>query len=192
MAGSARYTALLDANALYTAPVRDLLLSLAVAGLYSARWTSQIQNEWVTRLSQNRPEIADRLPRVIALMNQAIPDCLITNYEPLIAGIDDLPEAGDRHVLAAAIQGHADAIVTFNLKHFPAHVVSKYDIEVQHPDDFVMNQLELRQLEALEAVKNMRARLKNPVQTPDHLISTLERCRLPLTAGYLRSVCGLI
>lgn len=192
MAGSARYTALLDANTLYPAPVRDLLLTLAVAGLYSARWTSQIQNEWVARLSQKRPEIADRLPRVVALMNQAIPDCLVTNYERLIAGIDDLPDAGDRHVLAAAIQGHADAIVTFNLKHFPADVVSKYDIEVQHPDDFAMNQLELRQLEALEAVKNMRARLKNPVQTPEQLITTLERCGLPLSAGYLRSVSGLI
>ena len=86
----------------------------------------------------------------------------------------------------------ADVIVTRNLRHFLADTLNPYDIEVQHPDDFAMNQLELRQLEALEAVKNMRARLNNPVQTPEQLVTTLERCGLPLTAGYLRSVSGLI
>ena len=55
MAGSARYTAVLDANTLYPAPVRDLLLSLAVDGLYHARWTNRIHEEWTRNLVLKRP-----------------------------------------------------------------------------------------------------------------------------------------
>lgn len=156
MAGSARYTALLDANTLYPAPLRDLLLSLAVHGLYHARWTARIHDEWTHNLARNRPELAERLPQLVALMNRIIPDCLIENYEALIDGLA-LPDAGDRHVLAAAITGHVDAIVTFNLKDFPGEVLARYNIEAQHPDDFVLNQLELRQIDALAAIKAMRA-----------------------------------
>ena len=161
MAGSARYTAFLDANTLYPAPLRDLLLSLAVDGLYHARWTVRIHDEWTRNLAMNRPELAERLPQLVALMNRIVPDCLIENYEALIDGLE-LPDAEDRHVLAAAITGHVDAIVTFNLKDFPGDVLGRYNIEAQHPDEFVLNQLELRQIDALAAIKAMRARLRRP------------------------------
>ena len=191
MAGSARYTALLDANTLYPAPLRDLLLSLAVDGLYHARWTDRIHDEWTRNLAQNRPELAERLPELVALMNRIVPDCLIENYDGLIDGLA-LPDAEDRHVLAAAITGHVDAIVTFNLKDFPVEVLARYNIEAQHPDDFVLNQLELRQLDALAAIKAMRARLRRPPQSAIELIATLERAGLPASAAHLRRAEALI
>ena len=191
MAGSARYTALLDANTLYPAPLRDLLLSLAVDGLYHARWTDRIHDEWTRNLAQNRPELAERLPELVALMNRIVPDCLIENYDGLIDGLA-LPDAEDRHVLAAAITGHVDAIVTFNLKDFPVEVLARYNIEDQHPDDFVLNQLELRQLDALAAIKAMRARLRRPPQSAIELIATLERAGLPASAAHLRRAEALI
>ncbi len=58
MAGSSQYTAVLDANTLYPAPLRDLMLSLAVDGLYHARWTTRIHEEWVWNLTRNRPELS--------------------------------------------------------------------------------------------------------------------------------------
>jgi len=191
MAGSARYTALLDANTLYPAPLRDLLLSLAVDGLYHARWTARIHDEWTRNLAMNRPELAERLPQLVALMNRIVPDCLIENYEALIDGLE-LPDAEDRHVLAAAIAGHVDAIVTFNLKDFPEDVLGRYDIEAQHPDEFVLNQLELRQIDALAAIKAMRARLRRPPQSAAELIATLERAGLPASAAHLRRAQALI
>ena len=191
MAGSARYTAVLDANTLYPAPLRDLLLSLAVDGLYHARWTSRIHEEWTRNLVLNRPEIAPRLAALVELMNRSVPDCLVDNYEGLIAGLA-LPDPDDRHVLAAAIAGHADAIVTFNLKDFPADALDPHQIEAIHPDDFILNQLELRPYEALAAVKKMRARLTRPPQTAAELIATLERARLPATAAHLRQAQALI
>lgn len=191
MAGSARYTAVLDANVLYPTLVRDLLLSLATSGLYHARWTVDIHDEWTRHLAQDRPDLADKLPAVVALMNEAVPDCLVENYKPLV-GCVELPDPNDRHVLAAAIAGHADCIVTFNVKDFPHEATSRHGIEVQHPDDFVMNQLQLQQLVALEAVKRMRARWRNPERTASELINALEHRGLPLTAEHLRQASSLI
>lgn len=191
MAGSSQYTAVLDANTLYPAPLRDLLLSLAVDGLYHARWTARIHEEWVRNLARNRPELEVQLGALVELMNRSVPDCLVENYEGLIAGLV-LPDPDDRHVLAAAIAGHADAIVTFNLKDFPADALDAHQIEAIHPDDFVLNQLELRPYEALAAVKKMRARLTRSPQTAAELISTLERSGLPATAAHLRQAQALI
>ena len=191
MAGSARYTAVLDANTLYPAPVRDLLLSLAVDGLYHARWTNRIHEEWTRNLVLKRPEIEPRLAALVELMNRSVPDCFVDNYEALIPGLV-LPDPDDRHVLAAAIAGHADAIVTFNLKDFPADALDPHQIEAIHPDDFILNQLELRPYEALAAVKKMRARLTRPPLTATELIATLERSGLPAAASHLRQAQALI
>ena len=191
MAGSARYTAILDANTLYPMLVRDLLLSLATAGLYHARWTAAIHDEWTRNLAKDRPDLAPRLPEIVAAMDSAVPDCLVENYEPLI-GCVALPDAKDRHVLAAAIAGHADAIVTFNIKHFPADVLLSHGIEVQHPDDFVMNQLQLQELVAINAIKKMRARWKNPERSAADLIAALEKREMPLTAMHLKQAEALI
>lgn len=191
MAGSSQYTAILDANTLYPAPLRDLLLSLAIEGLYHARWTARIHEEWVRNLIGNRPELKPRLGALVELMNRSVPDCLVENDEGLITGLV-LPDPDDRHVLAAAIAGHADAIVTFNLKDFPADALDSHQIEAIHPDDFVLNQLELRPFEALAAVKKMRARLNRPPQTAAELIATLERSGLPASAAHLRQAQALI
>lgn len=192
MSGSARYTAVLDACVLYPAPLRDLLLSLAQTGMYHARWSHQIQDEWVRNLLIKRPDLKkEDLARTCKAMNASVLDCLIENYET-VASTLELPDPDDRHVLGAAIIGHADAIVTFNLRDFPAEILSVYNIEAQHPDDFIANQLDLRQLEALAAIKAMRARLRNPPKTASELITTLERNQLPLTASILRMAEDLI
>jgi predicted nucleic acid-binding protein len=113
------YTAILDANVLYPAPMRDVLIEIAVTDLFKAKWSEDIHREWIDSLLRNEPH-RDRaaLERTRDLMNRAVRDCLVTGYEPLIQSIA-LPDADDRHVLAAAIVGRCDMIVTQNLKHFP-------------------------------------------------------------------------
>ena len=191
MAGSSRFTAILDANVLYPQLLRDTLLSLTVAGLYHARWSATIHDEWTRNLAKDRPELAARLPAVVERMNASVPDCLVTNYEKLANSIE-LPDPDDRHVVAAAIVGHADAIVTFNIKDFPQAVMQLYGIEVQHPDEFVMNQLQLQKIPALSAIKKMRARWTNPQRPAEELIAAFEKRGLPLTADLLREAVDLI
>ena len=191
MAGSARYTVILDANVLYPQLLRDTLLSLAGANLYHARWSATINAEWVRNLAKNKPDIADKLSEVVKLMCASVPDCLVTHYEMLADSIE-LPDRDDRHVVAAAIVGHADAIVTFNLKDFPRAVLQPYGIEVQHPDEFVVNQLQLKKIPALSAIKKMRARWTNPARSAQELITAFELRGLPLTADLLREAAALI
>lgn len=191
MAGSARYTAVLDANVLYPALLRDLLLSLAHADLYSAKWSAHIRDEWTRTLQNNKPHMAQKIQLAAELMEQAIPDCLVMGYEHLIDGLQ-LPDPNDRHVLAAAIAGHADAIITWNERDFPAEVLDPFGIELQTPDEFVLNQIMLRAPIALTAIKGMRQRWERPSVTAMELVDLLEKRGLPQTAAHLRDVVQLI
>jgi hypothetical protein len=192
MAGYLRYTAVLDACTLYPAPLRDLMLSLASTGMFHARWTLMIQEEWISNLSANRPDLhRDALLRTAALMNSAVEDCLIEGFDFLIDSLT-LPDPGDRHVLAAAIVGHADAIVTFNLKDFPPSILSAHGVEVLHPDDFLVAQYDLASLEFLKCVKTTRLRLRNPHKAPEEMVAIYEAQGLPQTALLLKDAIGLI
>lgn len=193
MAGSARYTAILDANVLYPATLRDLLLSLARDGLFHARWTERIQDEWVSSLLARRPELeATALRRTCALMAQAVPDSVVQGWQHIEPGLTGLPDPDDRHVLAAAICGHADAIVTFNLADFPAAALAPFGVEALHPDDFLLNQLDLNPIAALKAIKAMRARWRNPQLSVMDLSGAIEKLQMPLVAARLRDVAELI
>lgn len=192
MAGIVRYVAVLDACVLYPAPTRDLLLSLAHADLYHAKWSQDIQDEWVNNLLANRPDLTrEQLEKTCRDMARAIPDCMTENYAHLIPTVT-LPDPNDRHVLAAAIKCGADAIVTANLSDFPSSILDLNGIEAQHPDDFVMNQIELSERHALEAIKVMRQRLRNPSRSAAELIATIEQQQMPQTAAYLRNWQALI
>jgi predicted nucleic acid-binding protein len=159
MAGSYSYTVILDACVLYPAPLRDLLLSLATEGVFRARWTAIIQDEWTRNVLANYPDVKpDALQSIVALMNQAVEDCLVENFEYLIESLA-LPDSNDRHVLAAAIAAHADAIVTFNLKDFPETIAKAHGIEILHPDDFLVAQYDLAPVRVLKIVKALRERL---------------------------------
>lgn len=76
------------------------------------------------------------------LMDKHAADALVTGYEDLIEGLQ-LPDADDRHVLAAAIQGRADVIVTANVRDFPVDILTLFEIEAQHPDEFILHLLGL-------------------------------------------------
>lgn len=192
MAGFYRYTAILDACVLYPAPLRDLLLTLAEASVFGARWTTLIQQEWMRNLLSNRPDLSqESLEKTVAAMNEAIDDSLVENYEYLIESLA-LPDPDDRHVLAAAVVGHADAIVTFNLKDFPQEYVSRHGIEILHPDDFLVAQYDLNQIKVLTAVKNIRAKLKKPPKTAEQLILIYEQQGLSRTGKLLRAAIELL
>ncbi len=115
----ANFTALHDARVLYPATRRDFLMSLAETNLFRARRTDRIHDEWMRNLLADRTDLTrQQVERTRQFMDAAVPDCLISGYEDLIAALE-LPDADDRHVLAAAIRGRVDVIVTLNLKDFP-------------------------------------------------------------------------
>lgn len=138
-----RFSALLDACVLVPIALADTFLRLAEAGLYRPLWSSTILDEMVAAVEEIHPDLADgRARRRAEVMRKAFEDACVTGWEPLLAGID-LPDVDDRHVVAAAQRGRADIIVTFNLRDFPTTILDDLDIEIQHPDEFLLNQLDL-------------------------------------------------
>lgn len=179
------FIALYDACVLYPAALRDLLMHLARTGAFRARWTARIHDEWTRNVLANRPDIAPpRLQRTRELMDAAVPDCLVTGYEDIEAGLH-LPDVDDRHVLAAAIVGHASVIVTFNLKDFPAEVLKPKGIEAQDPDEFIRHLFDLNPGAVMSAVRAQRETLKDPPYTARQLLDTFLEQRLVSTVAAL-------
>ena len=177
---------LFDANVLYPAPMRDLLIQLALSGLFRACWTEQINDEWIEALLKNEPH-RDRqnLERTRMLMNKAVRGCLIEDYYGLIPSLKGLPDENDRHVLAAAIAGQCDCIVTQNLKDFPDVALATYGVEAQHPDEFLSDLINLSPLTFCKCVQMVRARLKNPPYGVAQYIDILRNVGLIATARAL-------
>jgi predicted nucleic acid-binding protein len=185
-------TAIYDANILYPAPLRDLFIRLAQAGLVRARWTDTIHDEWLRNVLKDNPQTtAERLARTRALMNEAVRDCLVTGYEDLIDSLA-LPDPDDRHVLAAAIRGGAEIIVTYNLKDFPREMLARFDIEAQHPDDFLLSLFDLAPGLVCAAIKRQRESLRNPPKTAEEILATLESQGLTQAVARLREFADLL
>jgi hypothetical protein len=159
---SSRFTVLYDACVLYPAPLRDFLMWLGLSGKYQARWTERINEEWQRNLLIKRPDLTQaQLDRTAHLMQIAIPDALVDGYEDLIAGLS-LPDADDRHVLAAAIRCRASVIVTFNERDFPREALEPFGIEAQHPDAFIDDLFDLDPAVVIHAAQRQRTQLKHP------------------------------
>ena len=188
MIHSARFTALLDANVLYPITLRDNLMNLAELELYIPKWTAEIHDEWIRSVLEKRADLTrERLERTQRMMESAFPDSNITNYEELMEGLS-LPDKKDRHVLAAAIRGNVDVIVTFNLKDFPINYLKTYEVEVQDPDEFITNLISLNEAESLEAFNNMVTNFQKPPRTKAEVMHSLKKCGLFKSMSLLNEI----
>lgn len=174
----AQLVVICDANMFYSVVLTDLLLSLAVTGLFSPRWTEQIHDEWVRNLLADRPDLDPRkIARRRQQMDTAIDECLIEGYEDLIDGLQ-LPDPADRHVLAAAIRAQAQLILTFNLKDFPASALTPYGLTALAPDEFFSSLLQATPDAVQDTLETMRARKTRPPLSRAELLHKLEKQQL--------------
>jgi hypothetical protein len=103
-----------------------------------------------------------------------------------------LPDPDDRHILAAAIHAGADVIVTCNLTDFPAETLAGFNIEAQHPDDFLVYLFDQAPGVVCAAVKRQRESLRNPPKAAEELLATLESHGLTQAVARLRQFTELI
>jgi hypothetical protein len=177
---------------LYSAPLRDLLLELAVADVYRARWSADIHREWMNALLRNKPHSTRAaLERTRELMNRAVLDAQVTGYERVLRHVE-LPDANDRHVLAAAIVGGCDVILTMNVRHFPAEALADHGITAEVPDAFLARALDHAGPSFLASAARVRHRLQKPPVGIDAYLETLAAHGLEATAAKLKAYAKLL
>ncbi|MDQ8704693.1 PIN domain-containing protein [Streptomyces sp. LHD-70] len=176
-----------DACVLYPSTLRDLLIRIAQSGLVQAKWSDRILDEVFDNLAENRPDLdPTRLSRTRQLMIRAVRDSMVVGYEPLIDALE-LPDPDDRHVLAAAVKSRAHQIVTRNLHDFPNAAVAPWGVQPCHPDDFVMEQIELDRITISAAVYQIADSWRNPPGSASSVLDRLEKDGLIESVAALRA-----
>jgi predicted nucleic acid-binding protein len=128
--------AVLDANVLFSAALRDFFMHAALENAFQPRWSDRIHEEWISNLLKKRPKLQRiNLERTRDLMNFHIKAALIKDYEELEEQLL-LPDTEDRHVLAVGIKSNAQFIVTHNIKDFPSKILQIHKIKAISPDQF--------------------------------------------------------
>ncbi|HWY22838.1 MAG TPA: PIN domain-containing protein [Candidatus Acidoferrum sp.] len=155
-----RYAAVLDACVLVPMPLCDTLLRLAEEpAVYRPVWSEQILLEVGRTLEKKLNRTPFQRERRLQAMRNAFPEAEVRVPWDLVKSVTCIPDPNDRHVVAAAILGSADAIVTFNAKHFPADCVKQYGLVCQTPDEFLVQQFDLARDLVLERLDSQAAAL---------------------------------
>ncbi len=166
---------LIDACVLFPPLVRAIVVEIATAGLIQPFWSERIFDEWrIAVVRKHGLEVEAELIASQMALKALFPGASV-DANPTLEMQIDLPDAADAHVLAAAIEGQADTLLTFNLRDFPQRRLSPHGIQAAHPDGFLWALLS----DAPEAVREAVMRAFNAAQiSEDRQRSVLKRARL--------------
>jgi len=178
--------AVYDACVLYPFHLRNLLVQCAFDRLVDARWTDDIHAEWIRNLAANSPATpVARLEITRDRMNAVLPDANVVQHLALIPNLS-LPDPDDRHVLAAAIAGGAETIVTWNLKDFPTSHTAPHGITAVSPDMFLVGLHAAQPRALLSSVARALQNLRRTTPSAEDFIDILEGLGLVEFAPILR------
>lgn len=175
----------IDANLLYPFHLRNLLVQFGVDSLIAPRWTVRIHAEWIGNLVAAGKAPHGRLLLTLDLMNRALPEADVPGWEGYMEGLT-LPDPDDRHVLAAALAGGAETILTMNLRDFPTSALAPHGVAAIHPDNFLCR-LHDAAPELLQAsTEAAHANLSRSTPSVAAYLDALDRQGLPQFAHRLR------
>lgn len=165
--------AMIDACVLYPTALCDIVQRAGVAGLVVPLWSDRILDEWTRAAARDGGSAMAEAGAFAA----TFPEGRIAPPEGAEQGLF-LPDPDDRHVLAAAIAGRADTILTYNLRDFPSRVLAEYGIAARHPDGFLW-ELQSRAPDAMGSIlEAARAGAERASGQPLTLRRLLRRLRL--------------
>ncbi len=168
---------LLDACVLYPTVLREILIGVAREGLYRPLWSARILEEWARAAARLGPADEAIARREVAALRAAFPQAEVA-AQPGLEGRLHLPDPNDIHVLAAAIAGHADAIVTFNAQDFPRGTLAAEGLERRDPDGFLWQLWSERPEPVAGVVERVRAKAEALSGTAQPLRPLLKRAKL--------------
>ncbi len=179
------FVVVLDANVLFPFRIRDVLFTFAQEGLFRARITDEILDEWTRNLIRLKPHLEASVRQQEQAIREHFEECFVDGYRPLVDGLD-LPDPDDRHVLAAAIRSSAQVIVTENHRDFPAEKIAPYDVETLSADDMLANTYALFRQGGARALRKVRQRYDNPPMTASEFLLDLTKNGLSKLAALAR------
>lgn len=166
--------AVLDANVLFPASLRDTLLRAGEAGLYQMYWTDEILEEVRRNLIKTGFATEAQARHLLEAINENLGDRFIKlEYQSLIPSMTNDPK--DRHVLAAAVAAGAKTIVTSNLRDFPLRATQPYHIEAVHPDEFLMRLFNRQAEIVVKLIITQSQAQRRPPKTLMMLLDELEK-----------------
>ncbi|MBK5935082.1 PIN domain-containing protein [Rhodovulum imhoffii] len=169
---------LLDACVLYPTVLRELLLAVAAKGLFTPLWSARILEEWGRAARKLGPVGEAQARGEIALLRAAWPDSEVVGQDGLAARLW-LPDPADIHVLAAAISGSAEILLTFNARDFPRHILEAEEVQRKNPDAFLMGLWYGAAEDVTDAVRGVHATACAMAGETLDLRALLKRARLP-------------
>lgn len=205
MIHSIRFTCVLDTNVIYPIDIRDLLFWFASYELFTPKWSKHIIrfthltgslsvvrtlrlvfDEWKS-VMERKGVSATEIEKRISKAHLAFPDALVENYESLVDALK-LPDAKDRHVLAAAIKTNANVIVTNNLKDFPKDYLANFGLTAKSADDFITDTIDLNNEVAVEAFRALVLNRTNPNLDEFEILDRFRKNGLNDSADYLHAL----
>jgi predicted nucleic acid-binding protein len=170
--------AVLDACVLYPNVLREILIGTAAQGVYGPLWSARILGEWQRAAARLGPEGAAIASGEIATLRAAWPAAEILANPDLEKRLW-LPDPADAHVLATAIAGGAELIITLNLRDFPNRVLAPEGVQAQSPDDFLMERWLMDNAAVESVIRSVHARTESLSGREQPLRALLKRARLP-------------
>ncbi|MCB2110374.1 MAG: PIN domain-containing protein [Defluviimonas sp.] len=170
--------ALLDACVLYPTVLRQILTGVAGAGLFCPLWSERILEEWARATRKLGPGAEDLARGEIAALRAAFPAASVA-VEPGLERRLWLPDPDDIHVLAAAVAGGADLIITFNARDFPRGALAEEGLRREDPDQFLRALFRNAPERVAAVVEQVRAEAERLSGVPQPVRALLKRARLP-------------
>ena len=182
------FTVVLDACVLVPVTAADTLLRLAEREMYRPVWSERIITEAKRAVQRLHPELsAEQIDHRFRSMSEAFEDASVSGWESLESSIV-LPDENDRHVVACALVAGADAIVTNNIRDFPAETLAPLNIEVIRMDDFLLDLFDLVPEEFAAVIREQASDAMHPPLSTRKVLDNLAAAGAPETAAELRPI----
>lgn len=159
------------------------MLRVAEQGFYQPLWSDRILGEAQAAIEEIHPGID--VHKRFTQMGEAFEEATVAGWQALERTVS-LPDSDDRHVVAAALRGGAQVIVTFNLRDFPQASIAQFGLSAVHPDDFLLDQFDLDPAATLQVIYDQAAHTSNPCLSAKDLVVLLSRAGVPNFADEIR------
>ena len=180
---------LMDACIIFPTVMREMLMETAEAGGFTPLWSDKILDEWRHAAGRADFEVGGIAGVEIALLKAKWPKAMVDIDADVIDTLS-LPDRNDRHVLAAAIAGEAEVLLTRNLKDFPTKTLARYDILRREPDGFLLEFAQSSPIDMIEVGRKVQARAVAASGRPQLIRPLLKRTGLPRMGKFLEAEFG--